>query len=929
MAKIIRTLVLTGLLGLMNSCPVFAALTDRVPNTTLRLPASPPTYGYTTENAFGNLSFTSPVAIVSPPDETNRLFIVEQGGRIAVITNLAAPTRTVFLDISSRVQYRIGEEEGLLGLAFHPDYSINRYFYVFYTTPSTRYNRVARFEVDPGNPNRALANSEQILINQFDEAPNHNGGDLQFGRDGYLYVSLGDEGGGGDTYQNGQRIDKDFFSGILRIDVDKRPSSILPNPHPANTNNAQATFNYAIPADNPFVGATSFNGRPVESAKVRTEFWAVGLRNPWRMSFDPVTGFLYCGDVGQSSREEVDVIIKGGNYGWADSEGSYRPSPGAPVIPAVPFIQEYTRGSGANQGTCVTGGLVYRGAKYSELYGDYIFGDYVSGNIWKMRYEIENGVTNITPFSRIAVDVYISAFGTDPSNGDILLADQSEHTIKRLVRASSSGTQFPPTLADVGAFSNLQDLSPHAGIVPYSINVPFWSDYAHKTRWFSVPNINLYLGFDPVGAWSFPTGTVWIKHFDLELTNGVPASARRLETRFLVRHPGGVYGLTYRWGNQQANATLVAEEGMDESFVINDGGILRTQVWHYPGRTECLRCHTPQGGFAAGFNTRQLNRESADPADQRNQLTALSQAGYFDTPIPEPQTLTALVHPTDVSAPLETRVRSYLDANCVQCHQPGGGAQGFWDARIDTPLNDAGIINGPLMDYLGDVNNRVVLPGSLSKSVLYTRIASMGAAHMPPLATSELNREAMALLSRWITNDLVGANSPPVANTDTIQRYLFSGTKVLISALLANDSDANGDELSFAAVASISTGGAAVSRQGEWIHYTPPAGFTNNDSFTYQITDNRGEPVTGIVNVVASTDPPSPNLSVTDLGNGSYRIRFDGVPGLTYRIEYTPALNPPQWQTLGSRTADPNGMFEIMDTPPPGFGQRFYRSVYP
>jgi hypothetical protein len=169
-----------------------------------------------------------------------------------------------------------------------------------------------------------------------------------------------------------------------------------------------------------------------------------------------------------------------------------------------------------------------------------------------------------------------------------------------------------------------------------------------------------------------------------------------------------------------------------------------------------------------------------------------------------------------------------------------------------------------------------------------------------------------------------------VASTDTISRHPFGGTRVLISTLLANDSDANDDALSFVSAASMSTGGATVSREGDWIYYTPRSGFTNDDAFTYQITDNRSAPVAGTVNVLANSEEvPSPNLTVTDLGNGSYRIRFDGIPGLTYRIEYTPTLNPLQWQTLGSRTADANGMFEMVDTPPAGFTQRFYRSVYP
>jgi glucose/arabinose dehydrogenase/mono/diheme cytochrome c family protein len=726
----------------------------RLPNTTLRLPPNPPIFGYTATNAFGNLSFSRPVGMVTPSGETNRLFVVEQSGRISVITNLAAPSRTVFLDLTDRVLYD-SSEEGLLALAFHPGYTTNRYFYVWYSARSPSTDRLSRFEADPANPTRALPASEVVLINQLDGAPNHNGGELLFGADGYLYLSLGDEGHSV-FMENYQRIDRDFFSGIIRIDVDKRPRSLVPNSHAANTNNAEGTFNYAIPADNPFIGATSFNGLAVDPAKVRTEFWAAGLRNPWRMSFDKVTGLLYCADVGQSSREEVNIIIKGGNYGWPYREGflTYggfgQPPPG---FRPVPPIVDYARGSGTNQGSSVTGGFVYRGTRYSDLYGTYIFADYVSGNIWALRYDATPSAGTSSSMVRIATRGGISSFAEDPSNGDVLMAGHYDNRILRLVRAASDGQAFPQTLLDTGAFSNLVDLIPNPGITAYEINVPFWSDHAAKTRWFSVPNTNLVFTFNPTNSWFFPTGAVWIKHFDLELTNGAPDSAKRLETRFLVRNENGVYGVTYRW-NSTTNATLVPEDGLDESFVISDGGTMRTQTWHYPARSECLTCHTPQAGFALGFNTRQLNRDWTSDIGIENQLSALSRAGYFDSPIPEPQTLVALAHATNTSASLETRVRSYLDANCVHCHQPGGSAQGLWDARTTTPLTNAGIIDGLLMDYMGDPNNRVVKLGSLSNSVIYKRVATPGTGHMPPLATSELNHEAIALLGRWITNDL-------------------------------------------------------------------------------------------------------------------------------------------------------------------------------
>lgn len=724
----------------------------RAANTTLRLPSEPPRFGFRTEPALGNLTFTNPVAIASPPGETNRLFVVEQAGRILVVTNLAQPTRTVFLDIRDRVTGGVPiDERGLLGLAFHPDYARNRYFYVFYTRLATTeagsglHDRLSRFETSPDDPNAALPNSEVPLITQRDEANNHNGGDLHFGPDGYLYVSLGDEGGGNDFYGNSQRIDRDFFAGILRIDVDQRPGSLPPNLHPA------ASIHYAVPPDNPFVGAISFNGVAVDPAQVRTEFWAVGLRNPWRFSFDPASGRLYCGDVGQDAIEEIDLIVKGGNYGWNYFEGT-RPGPRrAPAdFTSVPPLLQYPHGNGPQQGNSVTGGVVYRGTRLAQLFGAYVFADYVSGNIWALWHEGDR----VIAWERLAVDSGVAGFGVDPRNGDVLLADQTEDLIKRLVyQATPTGEPLPATLADTGAFVDLASLTPHAGIVPYELNVPFWSDHAHKTRWFSVPDPAQTIGFNPTGSWTFPSGTVWIKQFELELTNGVPASRRRLETRFLVKNNTGVYGITYRWNDAQTNAELVPEEGLDERFVIHDNGVTRTQVWHYPSRAECLTCHTAVGGGALGFNTAQLNRLFDYGGVEANQIEALAQAGYFASAPERLYTLPALAPADDPSISREWRVRSYLAANCAQCHQPGGPALGFWDARLQTPTALAGLIDGRLRDP-HDEAHRVLAPGSLERSDLYHRLAELGPAHMPPLATSVINEQALQLLAAWITEDL-------------------------------------------------------------------------------------------------------------------------------------------------------------------------------
>lgn len=748
---------------------VCAAPLERLPATTLKLPVLPPAYSYTNANALGNLTFLNPLGIASPPGETNRLFIVEKNGTISVVTNLAAPTKTTFLNISNRVISTASNsgadgEQGLLGLAFHPGYATNGFFYVFYTGNDTtsagnnnRHDILSRFTTNAANPNLADPTSEVKLIRQRDEDSNHNGGDLHFGPDGYLYVSLGDEGAGNDTRNNSQTITKDFFSALLRIDVDKRPGNLNPNPHAAVT----APTNYAIPLDNPFVhtnlggpwNGRLFNTNVANLNQVRTEFWAIGLRNPWRFSFDRETGRIYLGDVGQGEREEIDIIVKGGNYGWAVREGTFAGPKAAPPT-GFTHINPILDYDNSSEGVAVTGGVVYRGNRFTELFGAYIFADYGGGGrLWSSRY---NG-TNATPRQLLLQDTGIAAFGTDPSNGDVLYADVNAGSVRRFFR-NTNPTNFalPTTLAATGVFTNLATLEPNPGVVPYDINLPFWSDYAHKQRWFTVTNLNRTIGFNPDGNWSFPTSSIWVKHFELELTNGVPESRQRLETRFIVRTTTGVYGATYRWGDSLTNATLVPDEGTNETFVVyeNGGGILRTQVWRYPSRTECLTCHTAEGGFALGFNTAQLNRDFDYGGTVTNQIAALSQAGYFSASVSNIHTLRALVHPTNELASLEARARSYLYANCVQCHQPAGTSQALWDARIATKTGDTKLVHGALINHLGDTNNRALVPGSIANSALLARIATRGPGQMPPLATSLVDTQGVALIAAWITNDL-------------------------------------------------------------------------------------------------------------------------------------------------------------------------------
>ena len=774
-------------LAAVLSLPAAAQPLTRVAAASLRVPATPPATSFATARAFPSLSFTQPLALVTPPGDTRRLFVVEKGGRIWVISDVtsASPTRTLFLDLSTRVATGGGNDErGLLALAFHPAYAANRQFYVWYTLNTTTatgtglHDRLARFLASPSDPNAADPASEQPLLTQRDEASNHNGGELLFGPDGYLYLSLGDEGGANDQYQNSQRLDRDFFSGVLRLDVDRRPGSLAPNPHPA-----LHAGTYSVPPDNPWVGATSFNGTTLDPAAVRTEFWAVGLRNPWRMSFDPATGHLWLADVGQGAREEINLVTRGGNYGWAYREGAIagpRASPPAAVSATfTPPIWDYPNPA---QGSSVTGGFVYRGSRYAALLGRYLFADFVSGRIWSLLPDGANPV-GADRVQQLTGDGGISSFGLDPATGDILLADLSENALKRLVATAAAGPALPATLSATGAFANLATLAPAPGVVPYEPIVSAWSDHARKRRWFALPDTVSTFGFSADANWSLPAGAVWLEHCDLELTRGNPATARRIETRVLVRNAEGVHGFTYRWNEAQTDATLVPEEGAEQAFAVIENGVARLQTWRFPGRGECLVCHTGAGGYALSFNTRQLNRTSGFPGGDANIVTALAQAGYLDTAgPPAPSSLPALAAADQPGASVELRARSYLDVNCASCHQPGGPALGGFDARAAIPLSLAGIVNGPLVNNGGDPANRVLVPGNAARSRLLHRLALRGPGQMPPLGSHERDAAGETLLRAWITTLAEpGPPQPPSRLLNlAVRAHVGLGDQVLI-----------------------------------------------------------------------------------------------------------------------------------------------------
>ena len=335
--------------------------------------------------AFPNLSFIRPVFITSAGpargDEPEMLYVLEQPGRIMAFPNDAAvSTAEVFLDLRDEV-FDQHNEEGLLSLAFHPKFSDNGRFYIFYSATSPRRGVLARLRVDKENPRRADPASLEVLLEVPQPWGNHNGAAVLFGPDGYLYVSIGDGGAANDPLDAGQDL-TNILATIIRIDVDRKDEGLA----------------YAIPSDNPFVGR--------EGAK--PEIWAYGLRNVWRMSFDRETGDLWAADVGQNLWEEVNVVTRGGNYGWRIREGSHPFREGTPPDPMIDPVAEY----GRREGISITGGYVYRGQAYPSLRGVYLYGDYGSRRFWGLRYA-DGKASEVRVLLEGRAGQHVSSFGED------------------------------------------------------------------------------------------------------------------------------------------------------------------------------------------------------------------------------------------------------------------------------------------------------------------------------------------------------------------------------------------------------------------------------------------------------------------------------------------------------------------------------------
>jgi uncharacterized repeat protein (TIGR03806 family) len=319
---------------------------------------------------------------------------------------------------------------------------------------------------------------------------------------------------------------------------------------------------------------------------------------------------------------------------------------------------------------------------------------------------------------------------------------------------------LPPHLSGTGIFTNLQTMGAAAGLIPYSLNVPRWDDGAVKTRYFAIPNRTApytpaqQIAFSPTGDWSFPTGSVFVQTFELATNDTNPALLRRLETRVLVRGTNGAaYGVTYKWRADNSDADLLLTGDTEDISIVTATGT-RTQTWYYPTLSDCLVCHTPAANFVLGLKTRQLNGDFTYPSGTTdNQIRTLNRLGLLNPAIDEAAiSHYARLSPlTDSSASLEDRVHSYLDANCSECHRPGGAGLTM-DARFDTPLAKQNLINAPAAKgNLGVENARIVVPGDLPHSVLWGRMNTTNATvKMPSLARNEIDTNAVHVVGDWI-----------------------------------------------------------------------------------------------------------------------------------------------------------------------------------
>jgi uncharacterized repeat protein (TIGR03806 family) len=722
----------------------------RVLWTTSNVKGSPePPPPYRTEPAFPKLpKLEEPLDLTYAPG-TNRLFVAGRWGKIwSFVNNKDIDKADLALHLEGKDESGKPRKQVIYAFTIHPKFAENHFIYVTWIPNPDKEgipngSRISRFTVkgDPPVIDRA---SEKVIF----EWPNggHNGGCLKFGPDGMLYIVTGDGSGIADEFQIGQNLGS-IFAKMLRIDVD----------HPDHGKG------YSIPKDNPYVNTKG----------ARPEVWAYGLRQLWRYSFDRKTGDIWGGEVGQDLWEMIYKIEKGGNYGWSVQEGThpFRPERKKGPTPILTPVVEH----GHEAFRSITGGFVYHGKRLPELGGAYIYGDFDTGRVWTFGVRplgVPKSVKYVVDHREIARTTYrIVSWGED-ADGEIYFLDFTGGGIHQLVKAPAAKPQaaFPRKLSKTGIFVSTKDHKVAPGIIPYEVNAQLWGDHATKERFIAIPR-NGQIGFDEISypqpspgappGWRFPDGTVLVKTFSMDMERGNPQTRKRLETRLLhfqqfpgTQEYGDQYwrGYTYVWNDEQTDAELLDEKGLDRKLQIKVDGKLVEQTYRFPSRAECTLCHTNAAKFALGVSTMQMNRDHDYGGVVANQLATLEHIGVFSSKLPAaPEKLPKLADFNDASLPVEVRARSYLHSNCAHCHMKWGGGNAEFKLLSTLPLGEMGIVNVKAAhgDF-GIKSAKLVVPGHPEQSIIHHRMTLTGLGRMPHIASKVVDDQAVTLVADWI-----------------------------------------------------------------------------------------------------------------------------------------------------------------------------------
>lgn len=733
-------------------------LTERPNNTELLIDSPPPTElfvegDYQLEPIY--LPVTTPfdnligvrnkgvmTMLAEFPDGSGRVMVVKQGGRVVVFpdkpTTLQAHEVELFMDMTDEVCYYW--ENGLYTILFDPDYATNGVFYITYVYNNDRCElsnpasplRVSRFtNPNPSQPMPDLS-SEEILLELHQWGNIHKAGDMRWGpEDGHLYISFGDFSNANQS-QNTQNL----AGTIIRIDVDSEPDPGLP---------------YRIPTDNPF-----YDGGPA-GTNTRQEIWAYGFRNPYRMSFDETTGHLLVGDVGSTIYEELNLVEPGKNYGWPVWEGPYcRQTNNCPNVENTLPIYGYDHFPGF---VAIKGGFTWLNEnRHPELAGRYVFSD-TYGRLMSIHYSESLGEW-IPTILNTSVGHTLSGSGPAP-NGEVYFLELYNDTnhIHRLVAREDVAPpeefeDFPWRVSDIPAFELAARGEGHLvdGVVPYRPSAQLWSDGALKERYIALPGQGR-ITYRETEAWGFPNKSILVKNFLVPLDDRDPeGTAVRTETRLMYRYGGDWHGFSYRWNQDETEATLLATSSTRTFQRIDKDGNPYTYDWYFPSSQDCNACHTQSAWRVLGLNSAAMNYDFTYPQSgiTSNQLETFVSIGYFDGALPdEPANLDAMPDYTDPTAPLDRAARAYLAMNCAMCHMPDGPGQSMdlrWHAE---DLLAIGVF--PSRGDLEIDGAALIYPGWPEKSIVWARMHSGAIGErMPPIATSRVDDDAVELIWEWI-----------------------------------------------------------------------------------------------------------------------------------------------------------------------------------